>query len=83
MELDITELKWCGWSGTSPVAANTMTLWWWSSVILSPISKRFVSILYFEAFEKLLDGITDHYQQPNFLLHENIQDVFVNVCNKN
>ena len=48
-----------------------------SSATLPPIRKRFVSILYFEAFDKLIAAITDHFQQPHFIVHKIIQDIFV------
>ena len=36
---------------------------------LPTISKRFLSILYFRALDKLIDGIADHFQQLDFLVY--------------
>ena len=52
----------------------------------TPTSKRFVSISYFEAFDKIIGGITNLFQQPDFRFHKNIQDVFLvffKLCNQN
>lgn len=62
---DLTELNICGWTGTSPGESVSRILSWRSSAVLTPISKRFVSILYFKAFNKLIDGIFDFFQQPS------------------
>ena len=51
---------------------------------LSSINNRFVSVLYFEAFDfEALDGIANSLQQPDFLVHQTIQGVFVKLCNGN
>ena len=42
---------------------------------------KILSILYFEPFDKLTDGIVNHFQQPNFLVYKNIQHVFVKSYN--
>ena len=42
---------------------------------------KILSILYFEPFDKLIDGIANHFQQPNFLVYKNIQHVFVKSYN--
>ena len=34
---------------------------------------KILPILYFEPFDKLIDGIANHFQQPNFLVYKNIQ----------
>ena len=41
------------------------------------MSKRFVSILYFKAYDKLIDENTNYVQQRDFLHHKYIEDVFV------
>ena len=47
------------------------------------VSKIFVSIFYFEEGDRVIYEITDRFQKPEFLLHKNIQDVFVKLCNQN
>ena len=42
---------------------------------------KILSILYFEPFDKLIDGIANQFQQPNFLVYKNIQHVFVKSYN--
>ena len=39
--------------------------------------------LCFKTFEKVINGISDCFQQPNILFHKNTQDVFANLCNQN
>ena len=51
---------------------------------LSSINNRFVSVIYFESFDfEALDGIANSLQQPDFLVHQTIQGVFVKLCNGN
>lgn len=51
---------------------------------LSSINNRFVSVLYFEAFDfEALDGIANSLQQPDFLVHQTIHGAFVKLCNGN
>ena len=52
LKLDITEWSRCGWTSNSPGISVSRTLWWWSKATLSPISKKFVSTLCFDAFDK-------------------------------
>ena len=57
-----------------------------SQSTLPPISKKIVSVLYFKAFDKVIDGIADRFQQPDFVVHKNIHvfvDVFVKLRNRN
>ena len=47
------------------------------------LSNIFVSVLYFKAFNKLIDGTTDRLQEAGFLVYKNIQGLFVKLCNLN
>ena len=83
LELDIKELHRCEWTGTSLGMPMSSAFRWCSSAALPKISKTFVPILYYEAFKKLIDGIADRSQQPDFLFHKKIQAVLVKLCNPN
>ena len=39
--------------------------------------------LYFKAYDKLIDENTNYFQQPDFLHHKYIEDVFVQLRNRN
>ena len=43
---------------------------------LAPISKIFVSILYFDEYDEVIYGIADHFQQ---LGNKNTQDIFCKI----
>lgn len=43
----------------------------------------FVTILYFEAYNKLIYGIADHLQKNGFLVHNNVQNRCLKLCNRN
>ena len=87
--LSIKQLDKCGWTSTSSVLKTgtetsvSRTLEWWSSNIVLLLSNIFVSVLYFKAFNKLIDGTTDRLQQAGFLVYKNIQGLFVKLCNLN
>ena len=61
MELDTTELHRCEQTHISPGISISTTFWQWSPATLLPVNKRFVSILYFETVDKLIDRIADHF----------------------
>ena len=55
-----------------------------SSATSATISQVLVSILhFFQIFDKLLDGIADHSQQPDILVHKISQNAFIKLCNQN
>lgn len=37
-------------------------------------NQQFVSILHFEAYNKIICGFANSFQKPNFLVHKYIQD---------
>ena len=73
----------CGWNSTSPGTSIGRKLGWWSPVTFTTNQQRSQSILYFKVFDKLLDGFADHLQQPDILVHNNIEDVFVKLRDRN
>ena len=57
-------------------------LCWRYSIALWSTSKRFLSILYFETYDKVFYGIANRFQQPDVLIYKSIP-VFVRLCNWN
>ena len=51
------------------------------SVTLPPISKRYMSMLYCQGFNKFIDENFFQIQRPDLLVHKNTQYVFVKLCN--
>lgn len=70
-------------SCTFPGSSFRRAVWWWSLTIFSPISKRFMLILYFDPQDQVIDRISDHFQQLEFLVWKKIQYLFTEIYNKN
>ena len=48
-----------------------------------PISKKFISVLYFKVYGKVICEIVDCFQKPDCLIYKNIKDVFLRLCSWN
>ena len=44
--------------------------------------KEMYRVIYFEAYDNVINGIKEHFHQPDFEIYKHIQDIFVNAVNQ-
>ena len=53
-------------------------LLWWGPIPSFPWKTDRFSTAYFEAYDNLIQGIEKCFQQEDFLIYRNTQDIFLN-----